>query len=234
MTQVAIISDVHAGVRALADALAKIERLGCDEIGCAGDLLDWGLFPMETLALVRDRRIPTIRGNHDRWAMRDGRDDSGWDLTPAAIHFLSALPESWSRTIDGVRVAFWHARPGSDMDGIYPDASSAELAEMLDRAECDVLAVGHTHVPFALRVGTRLVCNPGAVLRSPAQPMDGTMLFDRESGKFAPARGPGGGTFGILDLPSLRFTVHDVVDGRENDLDQRGERERDTQDRSRP
>jgi putative phosphoesterase len=191
--KLAIITDVHADVHALRDALVQIERLGCDEIVCAGDVLDWGLFPEETIRVLRERKIQTIRGNHDRWAVSEGHDSTGWDLTPRAIEFLESLPASWTRTIDDVRVAVWHARPRSDMAGIYPDASSTELASLLDRAEADVLVVGHVHVPFARFVDRRLVCNPGALLRDPAEPMEGGMLFDRESGKFVPAPAPGGG-----------------------------------------
>ncbi len=216
--KLAIISDVHADVHALRDALAQIERLGCEEIVCAGDILDWGLFPEETIRELRERRIPTIRGNHDRWAVSEGHDTSGWDLTPRAMAFLEGLPASWTRRIDDVRVAVWHARPRSDMAGIYPDASSTELASLLDRAEADVLVVGHTHVPFARFVDRRLVCNPGALLRDPAQPIDGAMLFDRESGKFVPAPAAGGGTFGVLELPTLRFTVHRAGDGAEVEI----------------
>src|SRR5580658_692973 len=44
MSRLAIVSDVHADVHALRDALAQIERLGCDAVVCAGDLVDYGLF----------------------------------------------------------------------------------------------------------------------------------------------------------------------------------------------
>ena len=216
--KLAIISDLHADVHALRDALAQIERLGCDEIVCAGDLLDYGRFPERTIALLQERRIPTIRGNHDRWAVSEGHDAGGWRLTTRAIEFLESLPASWTRRIDDVRVAVWHARVKSDMKGIYPDASTTELASLLDRAECDVLVVGHTHLPFARFVDRRLVCNPGALLRDPAEPMEGGMLFDRESGKFVPAPAPGGGTFGVLELPTLRFSVHRAGDGVEVDI----------------
>ena len=218
MTRLAIITDVHADVHALQDALTQIERLGCDEIVCAGDILDWGLFPEETIRVLRDRRIPTIRGNHDRWAVSEGCDASGWDLTPGAVVFLEGLPVSWMRRIDDVRVAVWHARPHSDMEGIYPDASATELASQLDRAEADVLVVGHTHVPFARFVGRRLVCNPGALLRDPAQPMESGMLLDPVSGKFVPAPTRSGGTFGILEVPTLRFTVHTAANGAEIEI----------------
>jgi putative phosphoesterase len=216
--KLAIISDLHADVHALRDALAQIERLGCDEIVCAGDVLDYGRCPERTIALLQERRIPTVRGNHDRWAVSEGHDARGWSLTPGALAFIESLPASWSRTIDGVRVAVWHARPKSDMAGIYPDASSVELASLLDRAECDVLLSGHTHLPFARFVDRRLVCNPGALLRDPTEPMEGGMLLDRESGKFVPAPAAGGGTFGVLDLPTLRFSVHRARDGAEVEI----------------
>ncbi len=104
------------------------------------------------------------------------------------------------------------------MKGLYPDDSATELAFQLDRAEADVLVVGHTHVPFARFVDRRLVCNPGALLRDPAEPMEGGMLFDRESGKFMPAPAAGGGTFGVLELPTMRFTIHRAGDGVEVDI----------------
>jgi predicted phosphodiesterase len=76
MALIAIISDVHADVHALRDALVQIERLGCSRIVCAGDLVDYGLFPEETIALMVERQIPCVRGNHDRWALGVGRADS--------------------------------------------------------------------------------------------------------------------------------------------------------------
>jgi putative phosphoesterase len=204
-----ILSDVHADLHALRDALVQVERLGCDAAVCAGDLLDWGLFPEETIALLRESRIPCVRGNHDRWAVSEGQDASGWDLTSRAIRFLHGLPPSWCRTIEGVRVAVWHARPGGDMDGVYPeDAAPGELLGMLERAHADVLVVGHTHVPFRLRAGHGLVVNPGSILRDPAVPLD----F------------PTGGTFGVLELPSLTFTVHRAADGTPVDCGPQGRR----------
>src|SRR5690349_2697789 len=123
-TRLAIISDVHADVHAVRDALAQIERLGCELVVCAGDIVDCGLYPEETIDLLARRKIPCIRGNHDRWAVaRDRgelRDTSGWDLSPRAVGFLAQLASSWSATLEGVRVAVHHASPRSDMDGIYP------------------------------------------------------------------------------------------------------------------
>ena len=53
--KLAIISDLHADLHALRDALTHIDRLGCDAIVCAGDVVDIGVFPEETIALLVER-----------------------------------------------------------------------------------------------------------------------------------------------------------------------------------
>ncbi len=225
MTRVAIISDVHADVHALQDALRAIERLECDLVVCAGDLVDYGLFPEETIALLREQRVTCVRGNHDRWAVGRGRADdpnsavdaeprdaSGWDLSLAALRFLAELPVGWNATIDGVRVAVRHGSPKSDMDGIYPDLTTdADLQRWIERADAEVLIVGHTHIAFRRPApGGGVVANPGALLRDRAEPQARGWIYDPEQKTFVKGPEPGGGTFGVLELPSKRFTIHRV------------------------
>ncbi|CAN5905948.1 metallophosphoesterase family protein [soil metagenome] len=196
--KLAVISDVHADVHALRDALKQIDAMRCDRIVCCGDLIDYGLFPEETLDLLQERGIPTIRGNHDRWAIKDSADLSGWDLTRGSMAYLDGLPSTLRFGFDGLRVVLWHARPQSDMKGIPSDATEGELWELLDEAEADVLIVGHTHVPVTRHLSDgRLFMNPGALLRDPAPGTDVS----------AP------GTFGVLDSLSRKFTVKRAVDG---------------------
>jgi putative phosphoesterase len=227
-TRLAIISDVHVDVHALRDALAHIERLGCDRVVCAGDVVGYGLFAQEVITLLRERCIPCVRGNHDRWAVGRGsahdpdadsgdapHDASGWDLSADAVDFLASLPARWGATIEGVKVVVCHGTPQSDMTGVWPDqATAANLRARLDESGADVLVVGHTHVPFALDVAERgRVVNPGALLSAPARPMDAAWLLDPATGTFRPSSAAGGGTFGVLELPSMEFHVHRAVDG---------------------
>jgi predicted phosphodiesterase len=65
MTRLAVITDVHADVHALRDALVQIDDLNIDQVLCCGDLIDYGLFPEETLTLLEEREVVAIRGNHD-------------------------------------------------------------------------------------------------------------------------------------------------------------------------
>jgi predicted phosphodiesterase len=201
--RLAILSDVHADVHALNDALAQIDRLGCDRIVCCGDVVDYGLFPDETIDLLVRRKIPTVRGNRDRWALEgSSATGGGWDLSKVSRRFLASLPTAWRLEHDGIRVAVHHASPGDDMRGIYPDETGlAEAEGHLAAADADVLIVGHTQHAFELVVGDgKWIVNSAALLRSPAE------------GATNP---PATGTFGILEVSSLTFRVvraADVVD----------------------
>jgi predicted phosphodiesterase len=138
-------------------------------------------------------------------------------VSEESLAWLQALPASWDATLDGVRVAVRHGTPRSDMRGIYPRYTThGELNDFLDEAGGDVLVVGHTHIPFRMSVGKRLVVNPGALLREPGPRMAGRpILFDAAAKRFVPGPGPAGGTFGILELPSKTWTVYRASDGAE-------------------
>jgi putative phosphoesterase len=188
-TRLAVLSDVHADVDALRSALAQAERLGCDRVVCNGDLVDYGRFPEETLALLEERKIPCIRGNHDRWALEHPADSH---LSARSLAWLAALGVSWDLALEGVRVYGCHASPRSDMAGIDPErATGTELGSLLDRADVDILIVGHTHLPFEITLAHgRRVLNPGSTLTDAAE-LPGHLVHDA-------------GTFGVLELPVRR------------------------------
>ena len=236
MARIAVLADVHGDHLALADAIDRATGMGCDLLVCAGDIVDYGLFPEETIELLRGRSVVTISGNHDKWAVGRGRADApdaapegepfdalGLGLPDDAVGFLASLPNSWSTVLGGVRVGVWHARPGSDMDGIDPHlVTDEELRRLLEQDGVDVLVVGHTHVPMCLEVpGGGLVVNPGALLRDPAEPPDLAWHLEPESGTPSPAPAVPPGTFGVLELPERRFTVRLAADGTEVEIARR-------------
>ena len=213
-TLVGIITDLHADLGALRTALDRLDALGVDLIVCAGDIVDGGDEPEQVIALLREREIPCIRGNHDRWAVTrhdNGEPEHEGDarklfLKPATVAWLAALPTRWDATIEGVRVAVRHGTPKSDMDGIYPDAAGSELSRWCEQAEADVLVVGHTHIPVMLHVaGGKLVVNPGALWRG-AEAFEAVMLLYLADGPARTSEQAQGGSFGVLELPSRRWT----------------------------
>ena len=217
--RLAVIADVHADIHALRDALAQAERLGCTAVVCAGDLVGYGLFPMQVINLLRERKIPCVRGNHDRWAEDPNMAGSSSGLlSDDAMTFLAGLPRVWNKVIDGVRVAMCHGTPKSDMDSVVPGMTTADdVRRWLAAVGADVLIVGHSHAPFVLSdVGGGLIVNPGALLRDRAgDAVPAPVIFDPQKGTFVQAQAAPRGTFGILELPAKHFTVHLASDGSE-------------------
>ncbi len=85
----------------------------------------------------------------------------------------------------------------------------------LTEANAEVLILGDTHLASSMTtLGGGLIANPGALPRETESERAGqALLFDADRGKFVQRPAPGGGTFGVLELPSRRLTVHRASDG---------------------
>lgn len=209
--KVAVYSDIHGDLDALRVAHATAERLGCAAHLCCGDFVDEGRPAAEVIAFLIEMGMSCVRGNHERWllsALRKGRYDH--PLPRAAIAFLEDLPTQLDLELAGVRVAVHHARPGSDMEGLWEDSlGMADVRGVLAEADCDVLLVGHTHHAFvAHHPGGGLVANPGALGRPPFVRVGPVALISRSGASRVLAEGSSAsGSFGVLDLPERRFRI---------------------------
>ena len=223
--KVGVITDVHGDIFALDAALGSLRKMGCDPILCAGDLIDIEPFGEEVVQRLKAEKVTCILGNHDRWALqfRHRRQDarrffepcsisdvmgSGAELSHGSLVWLSTLPVHWEAELEGVRVAMWHARPGSDMEGIEKERTGLDLRHrLLAQAHARVLIVGHTHTEFEMVVNVP----PGKIL-NPGACCSKTYAF-KSSGTLAVTDGFRPATFGVLELPSMRFKVYRALDG---------------------
>ena len=223
---VGVLADVHGDIFALDAALARLHQMGCNPILCTGDLIEMEPFGEEVIQRLKsEKNVICIKGNHERWALerRHRRKDvrgffepcniadyvgGGIDLSREALAWLATLPGHWEGELEGVRVAMWHARPGSDVEGVVKETTGPELRHrLLEQAHAQILIVGHTHVEFELMVDVPpgKILNPGACC--------GKAYIYRQAGplivpdEFRPA------TFGVLELPSMRFKVYRALDG---------------------
>ena len=223
---VGVLADVHGDIFALDAALARLHQMGCTPILCTGDLIEMEPFGEEVIQRLKsEKNVICIKGNHERWALerRHRRKDvrgffepcniadyvgGGIDLSREALAWLATLPGHWEGELEGVRVAMWHARPGSDVEGVVKETTGPELRHrLLEQAHAQILIVGHTHVEFELMVDVPpgKILNPGACC--------GKAYIYRQAGplivpdEFRPA------TFGVLELPSMRFKVYRALDG---------------------
>jgi putative phosphoesterase len=169
--RIAVFSDVHGNLSALQAALDHVEQQAVDLMFFAGDLCTMGPRPAECLRLVRERRIPSIRGNADEWLLSRGESPeklrralvwSATQLTEDERDWLGRLPfalrvSPTARAADDLLIV--HANPYNINDILYPPEgdqltrfdevrqSDDQLRELLGSIEAAMLVFGHLHIP---------------------------------------------------------------------------------------
>ncbi|HEY8394826.1 MAG TPA: metallophosphoesterase family protein [Thermaerobacter sp.] len=187
--RVAIISDVHGNLPALEAVLADIDRRSADAVYCLGDVCFKGPHAAECVDRLRQRGIPTVRGNTDRYlagaAAGEVPEQARALLAPwrealgeERLAWLRDLPGHIEATVDGIRVLLVHGSPRSDEEPILPwpvngagqgAGAPVALEEVLAGVTAGVVCFGHHHLQLAWRHGERLLLGPGSV----GMPFDG-------------------------------------------------------------
>lgn len=193
--RIGIISDVHSNFEALCAVSEELERLGCDQVICLGDVVGYGASPNETCDVVRNLADVTILGNHD--AAVSGRMDYSY-YYDAARHALdwtaSRLREdhvAWLKGLPythriGEEIGFSHGSPldPQAFEYVFEKQHAEELLPILDELPA-ITFVGHSHLcrafalaegevhdvvapRFVLKPGYRYICSVGSV----GQPRD--------------------------------------------------------------
>ena len=187
--KVGIISDIHGDYQALQTTLNRLEtEHQVDEILCAGDLIGRGPNPNAVVDEIRQRNIPTVRGNHDEWA---------YDIRNENKDYLKNLPIEVQVSLAGIEIYMCHGKPGNNIWGLYEaHVSETLLNMMLSSLNVDVMITGHTHVPMFITVDNGCVINPGSLY---------TMDTMRATSH----------TYGVLSIPDMAFELYDVTKGHE-------------------
>lgn len=189
----AVISDLHANLEALNAVLAKIDSIGVDQIVCLGDVVGYNARPNECVAIMRERQILTICGNHD--AVACGNEEP-WGFNPIALaaamwtrDVLSEDSLQWLRSLPDARVfepfLAVHGAPGNRNTYLFGWEDVLPYIPFLRDQSKSLCFFGHTHCPgifsadgvytvddnskFALGGSKDFFINPGSV----GQPRDG-------------------------------------------------------------
>jgi predicted phosphodiesterase len=173
--RVAVLSDVHANVPALAAVLAEPEVAAAGLVVFCGDLT-WGAEPARTVELVAGlgERAVCLRGNAER-ALLDlarhtrapARPREEWMLarhSPVEVEFVAGFAFSAVVTVAGLGpVRFCHGSPRSDHELVTPATPTERFAALAADIDETVIVGGHLHVQFDRVVAGRRSANPGSV-----------------------------------------------------------------------
>jgi putative phosphoesterase len=177
--KVLVVSDVHSNLAALE---AVLEDAGpFDAAISAGDIVGYGPHPEECVNRLYFKGFRCAAGNHDNAVATEETDWFNDDaqiairinrgqLSPQSIKWLSSLPTELKFELDGLKIAVYHGSQTQPLTSyIYPEHAKTHADQFLTHADADVLILGHTHFPYLVESGTRLMLNPGSV----GQPRDG-------------------------------------------------------------
>lgn len=157
--RIALIADIHANLPALQAVLRDIERRHApDMIVSLGDQINLGPCPRETLALLKEKRVQCLHGNHERYVLSAMRGDQAYaGANFASLRFSAGLltPEdiSFPETLCVGPILFCHAMPGDDRFPVNePKEALPRLREMVFPERTHIIC-GHGHNAMHYSVG---------------------------------------------------------------------------------
>ena len=159
--KILVLSDIHSNILAL-EAVWKKEG-DSDLVLCAGDLVDYGPYPREVIAWIREHNVRCVQGNHDAWVALNFRRGNTLEKVPAAergwenltaglvkeddVQFLEHLPRSLAFELDGITYGMVHLyRDYNEIVSLHAfEQFRAETFDHAAPAEITKLIMGHTH-----------------------------------------------------------------------------------------
>jgi putative phosphoesterase len=174
--RLALLSDQHGNDVAFSVALEDVERLGVEEIVCLGDVVQGGTEPAQTLDRLASLGCETVLGNADAFLLEVPADSPEpiterqlevreWTLSQlGASHLeqIGSFARVVRRELDGVSLLLCHGSPRSYDDVLLPELGGEALEPFLGH-DAALVAGGHTHLQWTLRIGDALYVNPGSV-----------------------------------------------------------------------
>ena len=181
-----LISDLHANIDAL-NAIWKKES-DSDVVLCVGDVVDWGFYPHETIAWLKERNAVVVYGNHDHEFLRQYdlgvREPIGEETTYMShcinhtteedVAWLRSLPEIAVVEYDGITYCLKHSvvlheRKSTIQQYLGEYRSIPAFRELWmqlvgsDEQEEKRIVIGHSHICFLLRAyANEMYINPGS------------------------------------------------------------------------
>ena len=169
--KIALFSDIHANIDALQPVLQDLNSKKADAVYCLGDLVGYAPFPNEVIQAIRNNGIPVIAGNYDQGVglyseecgcaytteIDKSRGAKSINFTNDIIKeenraYLRSLP-AHLRIEYGVNGNPWsllmvHGSPRKINEYLFEDRPDKSMLRMMNKADADVMAFGHTHKPY--------------------------------------------------------------------------------------
>ncbi|HSH02589.1 MAG TPA: metallophosphoesterase family protein [Anaerolineae bacterium] len=179
-----LIADIHGNSTALTAVLAALQAEAVDHIICLGDVATLGAQPAQAVDLLIQHNIPLVQGNHEAALFNlnntvayslapQFRPMLEWcyqQLSPVQLDYLANAPQTIS---PHPNILCYHGSPHSNIQGILPTTTLAQLDIIFPAPRPTILIGAHTHYQMLRPFDGSLIINPGSVgvpFRHPPQP----------------------------------------------------------------
>jgi putative phosphoesterase len=186
--KIAIFGDIHGNLPALEAAYDAARSAGADKIYHLGDLGGYAPYVNEVVDFLVEHGIEGVQGNYDD-AVANDREHCGckaenplqeemadlsfaWTKAHASEktkEYLGRLPSNISLTVEGKKIAIFHAAPHKNNLYWFEDRPDKFFMEMAEKLDADIMIYGHTHKPYRKDMGDKIFINAGSV----GKPKDG-------------------------------------------------------------
>ena len=216
--RIAILSDVHSNLSALRAVMHHAESGGAlAAVWCLGDIVGYGAEPSETIAMLRERPLSAVAGNHDLAAtgmigVEEFNPVAAEAATWTADHlskgdrtFLRDLPQT-------AIVGDFTLVHGSLREPVWEYLLDTEQAEAQFGLQTTPYSlIGHSHLPFwvAEDIGRRPAFSPaadGASVR-----LDDRRLIINPGSAGQPRDGDPRVSYVLYDTDAAKITWHRVA-----------------------
>ncbi len=169
---VILVSDIHSNLEALSSVIEDMPDL---PIFCLGDFVGYGANPNETIHWAKKQNITSVMGNHDfavitgdtKWFNSRAAEAIDWTrqkIFSLGLKYLSSLPRSRTVNIGKLKMLMVHGSPTDHLfEYVHPETHEHLFNSYMKKFNVDIIASGHTHVPFVWEGKNGFVINPGSV-----------------------------------------------------------------------
>jgi predicted phosphodiesterase len=170
------IGDIHGEDVFLERALDFLESREVELVASTGDVADGAGSVDRCCALLRARKVLTVRGNHDRWFAKRTLRELPLATAPTQVNseaddLLASLPETVELDTVAGRALLCHGVGRNDMARLTPDdygyaiESNEDLQRIVRARSYRFMLAGHTHRRMVRHFGEVTVINAGTLAR---------------------------------------------------------------------
>lgn len=168
---IGVISDAHGNIFGLKKMVNALEQLNAEKIFFLGDAINYFARSREVLAFLRQKNINCIKGNHEFLLLSgdEGRSEQklvyNINLTREVLMSEDySYIDSWDNCVEikigNTTLLMTHSGIVDDPERyFYPDSNLDDFAKLPQ----DIFFIGHTHIPFIRKIGSKLIVNVGSV-----------------------------------------------------------------------